>query len=122
MDKILFSKMQFYGYHGVFEEENRLGQKFEVDLEIFLDLKKAGETDCLENTVNYAEIYQVVEQLVTGKEKKLLESLAESIANQVLKMFPIQQVKVLVRKLQPPIPGHLESVAVEIVRGLNNNE
>ncbi|WP_339060670.1 dihydroneopterin aldolase [Tepidibacillus marianensis] len=118
MDKIIFQAMQFYAYHGVFEEENRLGQKFEVDVELFLSLKKAGQSDCLEDTVNYAQVYQVTKDFVMGTPKKLLESLAENIATEILSSFPIKGVMVRVRKLQPPIPGHIQSVAVEIKRGL----
>ncbi|MFV9511706.1 dihydroneopterin aldolase [Tepidibacillus sp. LV47] len=117
MDKIIFQGMQFYAYHGVFEEENRLGQKFEVDLELFLDLRKAGLSDCLEDTVNYAKVYQVTKNYIMGTPKKLLESLAENIASEILSSFPVHGVIVRVRKLQPPIPGHLQSVAVEIKRG-----
>ena len=118
MDKIIFQGMQFYAYHGVFEEETRLGQKFEVDLELFLDLKKAGQSDCLEDTVNYAQVYQVTKEFVMGTPKKLLESLAENIATKLISSFPLVGVVVRIRKLQPPIPGHLQSVAVEIKRGL----
>jgi len=117
MDKIVFEKMQFYAYHGVFEEETRLGQKFEVDLEMFLDLKKPGKSDCIEDTVNYAHVYEIVRDLVTGTKKKLLEALAESIADELLRQFPILEIIVRVRKPQPPIPGHLQSVIVEIRRG-----
>jgi len=117
MDKIIFQAMQFYAYHGVFEEENRLGQKFEVDIELFLSLEKAGKSDCLEDTVNYAKVYQVTKEFVMGTPKKLLESLAENIASEIMKSFSVEGVKVRVRKLQPPIPGHLQSVAVEIKRG-----
>ena len=59
MDKIYINRMEFYGYHGVFPEENRLGQRFAVDIAVSLDLKKAGETDELEHSVNYAELYQI---------------------------------------------------------------
>jgi len=114
--------MQFYAYHGVFEEETRLGQKFEVDLEMFLDLKKPGESDELQDTVNYAEVYEAVNQILTGSTKKLLESLAETIAKIVLERFSVNEVVVRVRKLQPPIPGHLKSVTVEIKRGKSRNE
>ncbi|OEG00319.1 dihydroneopterin aldolase [Vulcanibacillus modesticaldus] len=120
MDKIIFEKMQFYAYHGVFEEENRLGQKFEVDLEMFLNLKKAGKSDCLEDTVNYAKVYELVKDLLMGKRRKLLESLAESIAEELLALFPLEEVMVRVRKLQPPIPGHLQSVSVEIRRSADD--
>lgn len=122
MDKIIFDKIQFYAYHGVYEEETKLGQMFEVDLEMYMDLKKAGNSDCLEDTVNYAQVYQVVKKLVTETNKKLLESLAESIAKELLHTFHFAEVMVRVRKLQPPIPGHLNSVSVEIKRGVQDYE
>lgn len=121
VDKIIFDRIQFYAYHGVFEEENKLGQKFEVDVELYLDLKKPGLTDNIEDTVNYAKVYQLVEKVVLGRPKKLLESLAETIAEELLSAFSskgLKEVVIRVRKLQPPIPGHLQSVTVEISRGV----
>lgn len=117
MDKIIFEKIQFYAYHGVYEEEKKLGQKFEVDLELYLDLKDAGVNDDLEKTVNYAFVYEVVNRLVTETNKKLLEAVAEGVADELLQQFPIKGVMVRVKKLQPPIPGYLQSVSVEIRRG-----
>lgn len=118
MDKIILEAMQFYAYHGVFEEEKKLGQKFEVDLEMQVDLHKAGETDCLEDTINYALVYEIVKDIVMGETKKLIESLASNIADELIKRFPIHEVNVKVKKLQPPIPGHLKSVIVELNRGV----
>ncbi|WP_066321812.1 dihydroneopterin aldolase [Bacillus sp. FJAT-29814] len=118
MDKIYVNGMQFYGYHGVFLEETRLGQRFSVDLSVSLDLKQAGETDELEQTVSYAELYQVCQEIVEGKPYKLVEAVAEKIAANVLAGFPlIAEVTVKVIKPDPPIPGHYKSVAVEITRG-----
>jgi 7,8-dihydroneopterin aldolase/epimerase/oxygenase len=109
--------MEFYGYHGVFPEENRLGQRFKVDLTVSLDLKKAGDTDELEHSVNYGELFQVCKEIVEGKPFKLVESVAEKIAGNVLKKFVlISEVTVKVIKPDPPIPGHYRSVAVEITR------
>lgn len=122
MDKIIIEKMQFYAYHGVFEEENKLGQKFEIDLEMYLDLKKAGDNDCLEDTVHYGKVYEAVKHIVTGSKMKLLESLAEKISDELLKSFLIDGVLVRVRKLNPPIHGYLQSVSVEIKRGKTTNE
>jgi 7,8-dihydroneopterin aldolase/epimerase/oxygenase len=117
MDKIYINKMEFYGYHGVFAEENRLGQRFIVDLTVSLDLKKAGETDQLEDSVNYGELFQVCQTIVEGKPFKLVEAVAETIASAVLKEFPlIVDVTVKLIKPDPPIPGHYQSVAVEITR------
>ncbi|MBU7594064.1 dihydroneopterin aldolase [Metabacillus halosaccharovorans] len=118
MDKIYVSGMEFYGYHGVFKEENKLGQRFRVDLVVELDLKKAGETDSLEYSVNYASLYKVCQVIVEGQPLKLVESLAEQIAAKILLDFPlISYCTVKVIKPDPPIPGHYKEVAVEIRRG-----
>jgi dihydroneopterin aldolase len=117
MDKIYVNRMEFYGYHGVFPEENRLGQRFKVDLTVSLDLKKAGETDDLKHSVNYGELFQVCKEIVEGKPYKLVEAVAEKIAGCILKEFPlISEVTVKVIKPDPPIPGHYRSVAVEMTR------
>lgn len=117
MDKIYVNRMEFYGYHGVFTEETRLGQRFAVDLSVSLDLKKAGETDELEYSVNYAELFQVCKDIVEGSPLKLVEAVAERIAAGILTRFPlISEVTVTVIKPDPPIPGHYRSVAVEITR------
>jgi 7,8-dihydroneopterin aldolase/epimerase/oxygenase len=109
--------MEFYGHHGVFPEENRLGQRFAVDLSVSIDLKKAGETDELEYSVNYGELYSVCKEIVEGKPFKLVEAVAENIAANVLREFSlISEVTVKVIKPDPPIPGHYKSVAVEITR------
>ncbi len=109
--------MEFYGYHGVFPEENKLGQRFIVDLMVLVDLKKAGVTDELEHSVNYGELFQVCKEVVEGKSYKLVEAVAEKIAENVLKQFTlVSEVSIKVIKPDPPIPGHYRSVAVEITR------
>jgi 7,8-dihydroneopterin aldolase/epimerase/oxygenase len=117
LDKIYVNRMEFYGYHGVFPEETRLGQRYAVDLSVSLDLKKAGETDELEHSVNYAELYQICKEIVEGKPYKLIEAVAENIAADILTRFAlISEVTIKVIKPDPPIPGHYNSVAVEITR------
>lgn len=117
MDKIYVNQMEFYGYHGVFPEETRLGQRFAVNLAVSVDLKKAGETDELEHSVNYGELYEVCKEIVEGKPYKLVEAVAERIAASLLEKFAlISDVTVKVIKPDPPIPGHYQSVAVEITR------
>jgi 7,8-dihydroneopterin aldolase/epimerase/oxygenase len=117
LDKIYVNRMEFYGYHGVFPEETRLGQRYAVDLSVSLDLKKAGETDELEHSVNYAELYQICKEIVEGHPYKLLEAVAENIAADILARFAlISEVTIKVIKPDPPIPGHYNSVAVEITR------
>jgi 7,8-dihydroneopterin aldolase/epimerase/oxygenase len=117
MDKIFVNQMDFYGYHGVFPEENTLGQRFRVDLMVLVDLKKAGEIDELEHSVNYGELFQVCKEIVEGKPYKLIEAVAEKIAETVLQQFTlVSEVTIKVIKPDPPIPGHYRSVAVEITR------
>lgn len=117
LDKIYLNRMEFYGYHGVFPEENKLGQRFAVDVLAETDLSAAGNSDSLEDSVNYGEIYQVCKDIVEGMTFKLVESIAENIAKEMLLKFPkIQSVTVKVIKPDPPIPGHYQSVAVEITR------
>ncbi|MDM5152896.1 dihydroneopterin aldolase [Bacillus sp. DX1.1] len=117
MDKIYIHDMEFYGYHGVFPEENKLGQRFKVDLTVELDLKQAGESDNLEHSVNYGELFEVCRQIVEGQTYKLVESIAENIAAQILQQYEsILRCTVKVVKPDPPIPGHYRAVAVEIMR------
>jgi dihydroneopterin aldolase len=118
MDKIHVNQMEFYGYHGVFPEETKLGQRFGVDLTVDVDLSKAGQSDNLEDSINYAELYQTCRNIVEGEPFKLLEAVAEKIAGTVLERFPsVKECHVKVIKPDPPIPGHYKSVAVEITRG-----
>ncbi len=118
MDKIYVNGMEFYGYHGVFPEEKVLGQRFFVDLVVSVDLQKAGETDELEYSVDYGKLYQSCKEIVEGAPYKLVEAVAEQIASSLLEKFPlVHEVTVKVIKPDPPIPGHYQSVAVEITRG-----
>lgn len=117
MDKIYLQRCAFYGYHGLFPEENKLGQRFYVDLTLELDLKKAGESDQVSYSVDYGAIYQELKEVVEGQPFQLIEALAEAISTKLLDKFHrLQACLVKVEKPDPPIPGHYESVAVEIYR------
>lgn len=117
MDHIYVNGMLFYGYHGVFQEEQRLGQRFIVDLDVALDLQQAGRNDDLTKSVNYAELYQISKNVVEGNTYQLIETVAEKIADEILTTYSnIKSCKVKVTKPDPPIPGYYQSVAVEIER------
>lgn len=117
LDKIYMNELSFYGYHGVLPEENKLGQTFRISLVLHLSTRKAGETDSVEDTVSYADVYETVRAVVEGKRFKLIEAVAETIAAEVLAGYPLLfRVTVKVVKPNPPIPGHYHSVAVEIDR------
>ena len=116
MDKVIIKDIQVYAYHGALKEENVLGQNFFISLEMSLPLKAAGMSDDLSKGVHYGEVYERVETLVKENTFKLIETLAERTAILVLKEFPIEKVKVLIRKPQAPIRGQFDYVAVEIER------
>ncbi|MCX7572010.1 dihydroneopterin aldolase [Tumebacillus sp. DT12] len=118
MDAIYLNGLEFYAYHGVFDEENRLGQRFSADVVFYLSTKEAGESDDLSKTVNYASAYEVIKSILDGQPVQLVETLCERIAAALLEQFAlVQQVRVRVNKPNPPIPGILAGVAVEITRG-----
>lgn len=117
MDKIFLNKLEFYAYHGVFPEENKLGQRFFVDLILEADLKRAAETDHINETVDYGELYEVVRQVVEGSPRRLVEKVTDEIASAILSTFSIVKTcTVKVTKPDPPIAGHYQSVAVEMTR------
>ncbi|EAD7602160.1 dihydroneopterin aldolase [Listeria monocytogenes] len=117
MDKIYLNELVFYGYHGVLAEETKLGQTFRVSLILGLSTKKAGVSDSVDDTVSYAEVYETIKEIVEGTPFKLIEALAEKIATEVLTGYPLlEEVTVKLIKPNPPIPGHYDSVAVEIER------
>lgn len=117
MDKIKLKGLTFYGYHGLFPEENRLGQRFVIDLELNLSLQKAGQTDEMKYSIDYGMVYETVKNIVEGEARNLIETVAEMIAAELLLTFPaIASCTVEVAKPNPPIEGHYKAVAVEIFR------
>ncbi|MGA9290919.1 MAG: dihydroneopterin aldolase [Anaerobacillus sp.] len=120
MDKIYLNGMKFYGYHGVFPEENKLGQRFYVDLTLEADLSKASESDDLTYTVNYADAYTTIKEIVEGEPRKLVETVAEEITKKMFETFEIVEACIVkVIKPDPPIDGHYDSVAIEMKRERN---
>ena len=117
MDKILLNNLHFYGYHGVLSEETKLGQKFFIDMELYLDTKPAGITDDLYKSVSYADVFLTVKDVVEGTPFKLIEALAENIAVNVLDKYPlIHGLMVRVKKPEAPVPGSYDYFGVEIIR------
>lgn len=115
-DRIVLSGMRFFGHHGVFAEETRLGQAFVVDVELYLDLAPAGNGDDLTLSADYGAVYTRVKTLVEGPPFRLIEALAEAIAAAIV-LPPVQEAVVRVHKPQAPIPGAFADVMVEIRRG-----
>jgi dihydroneopterin aldolase len=123
MDKIIMKNMGFYGYHGVLEAEKILGQKFFIDAILFLPLKKAGETDNLNFSVNYGAVYETIKEIVINQRFNLLEGLAELICQEIFSSFPvIEKIILKVKKPEAPVEGIFDYFGVEIERYKGKNE
>lgn len=116
-DRILLSGLTFYGYHGVHPDERQRGQRFVVDVALSLDLRPAGRSDDLTQTINYSQVYHLVGQIVEGPACNLIEAVAERIAQAILDQTPATAVSVRVTKPWAPVQGMTAGeVAVEILR------
>ena len=117
MDRIFLRGMRFMVCHGVLPHEREVPQPFEVDVEMGLDLRAAGESDDFDDTVNYAKVYDVVSTVLTVTRKYLIEALAEEIAEDLLRDFDsLRWVRVTVHKPTAPIDGIFSDVGVTILR------
>jgi dihydroneopterin aldolase len=105
----------FYAYHGAIVEEQNLGGKFEVDLDLYCDLLPAAETDSLKKTVDYEKVYAYVSSIVHSKKNYLIEALAHTIARGIIReFFNVEMVTIRVRKPHPPVKGVVDYVEVEM--------
>ena len=116
MGKIRIEQMEFYAFHGHYQEEQIVGNRFLVDLEIEANMSKAGKSDNLEDAVNYQQAYKIVR-----KEMKQKSSLLENIAKRILdalynEMEGIEKACVTIKKMNPPMGGQIKSVNVTLCR------
>lgn len=119
-DRILVQRIAVFAYHGLLEEEARLGQRFYISLDCRLDLGQAGRSDDVAHTVSYADLTAIAIRIATQRRFALIEALAEAIAAEILDGFPLlQAVSVRVDKPSAPVPAAIEGVAVEITRTRN---
>jgi dihydroneopterin aldolase len=114
MSIISIEGMEFFAYHGCFEEEQLIGTKFNIDLFLTVDTSKAESTDNLHDTVNYQEVFQIVksDMQITSK---LLEHVGRRILDSVAAKFSqVEKATVKIRKLNPPLGGKMEFVSVTL--------
>lgn len=116
-DRIMLRGMRFLGRHGVTIEERMEPQPFEVDVTLWADLAAAARSDDLADTVDYAAVFPEVARIVEDTSFRLIESLAQSIAEATLLSQPrAASVEVRVRKPTAPLPGTFETVEVRLRR------
>ncbi|MFB8790818.1 MAG: dihydroneopterin aldolase [Potamolinea sp.] len=116
MDCIQLTGIRCYGYTGYLQEEQVLGQWFEVDLTLWLDLAGAGESDEIADTLDYRGVIETVKQIMKTSKFALIEKLATAIANTMLELERVQQVQVRLIKPAAPIPDFGGRITVEITR------
>lgn len=115
-DRIILRDLGFYGFHGLFAEEAKLGQRFFIDLEIGVDLSAPGETDTIGHTVSYADIHDVVKATFEQR-TKLIEALGQNIVSALFERFDdITWIIIRVRKPEAPIAMVRGEAAIELHR------
>lgn len=116
LDKIILKGIEVFAYHGAFPEENFLGQRFTVNIEMEKDIRRACINDTLEDTVHYGLVHDDIVNLVKNNKFKLLEKLAEEIAKLIVTKYKLEKITVNIEKPNAPINGIFKYVAVEITR------
>jgi 7,8-dihydroneopterin aldolase/epimerase/oxygenase len=116
-DRIEVRDLRVLGVHGVLPEERERPQPFALDLSVWLDVRPAGASDALEDTVDYAALAALAAGTVADRSFRLLEALADAVAQAVLGHDDrVAAAAVTVRKLRPPLPFDVGSVGVRVVR------
>lgn len=114
---IRIKNAHFYAYHGALEEEQSMGGKFEIDVDIETDFSEAVKTDELHLTINYHKVYQFISEIVHKDKFYLIETLASKIADGLMNEFEnILKLNIRVRKRSVPVGGMLDYVEAEVTR------
>ncbi|AFY78480.1 MAG: dihydroneopterin aldolase [Hydrococcus sp. C42_A2020_068] len=116
MDSIQITGIRCYGYTGYLPEEQVLGQWFEVDLTLWFDLSLASSSDRIEDTCDYRAAISIVKDLVKNQKFALVEKLAAAIAQEILQLDKVRQVRVQLSKLAAPIPDFEGKITIDITR------
>lgn len=104
-DTLKINGLRYHAFHGVYEQEKTDGNIFEVDLIIRINLKKSAESDDLKYGIDYVEVQKLVSEIMNGPSKNLIETLAKTIGDKLFSVFEdIRALKVIVRKMNPPMP------------------
>jgi 7,8-dihydroneopterin aldolase/epimerase/oxygenase len=105
----------FFARHGVHDEEEMLGQRFYVDAELTVEPGAALDDDEIEATVDYGVAFGVIEKIVTGRRRFLIEALALDVARALTARYPqIKRADITIRKPNAPVPGVLDHVEVTV--------
>lgn len=121
MDKIIVKGLKIFAYHGVDKEEKERGQNFVVDAVLHLSLRRAGETDDVEDTVSYSKVVNTIRKVISENNYNLIEKVATRVTQQLfLDFFEINNVEVTIKKPNAPVDADFEYMAVSIARDRND--
>lgn len=116
-DKILVSNLRLHAHHGVFAEENTLGQKFDIDIECVLDTRSFAAKDDYQSAVCYGSLCQIAEEVSNSGPFALIEKFGHEIAITILKRYKdVISIRVVIRKRSAPVPQIVDHLGVEINR------
>jgi len=116
-DLLRLKNITIFGFYGVSPQEREVGQKIEIDLELYTDLSAACASDSLQDTINYETVYTAVMELVDeGKRYRLLESLGEEICDTIIRRYPVEKVIIKMQKVNLPFPNNLSHIEIELTR------
>jgi len=122
MGFIQIEKMEFYAYHGHYEEEQLIGGHFLVDIKLETDCTKSAETDNLKDALDYQKVYQTIKDEMVIK-SHLLENICKRILDKLfLEFSELENAEVKIRKLNPSMGGKMDNVSVTLIRKAMNNE
>ncbi|GAB4280734.1 MAG: dihydroneopterin aldolase [Marinilabiliales bacterium] len=117
MDYIEIEGMEFYAYHGHYDEERQIGNKFILNIKIETDLQKAAKSDNLDDALNYVDVYEIIKEEMHSVKSNLLENICERILNKLYNNLSlIKSVELKISKINPPIGGRVEKVSITMRR------
>jgi len=114
MQYIELKGITFHAYHGVLQQERVVGNSYSIDLKLYFDFTQASESDNLDDTINYASVYEIVKTEMKTP-SNLIEHAAKRIIKEIKYKFPqIKEIEIRLAKKNPPIGGDIQEVAVII--------
>ena len=122
MDRIRIKNLKVKARHGVYEFERKKDGTFELDIEVYLPLEKSGQSDKLEDTIDYDNIVSIATKAFVEKDYDLVEAAAESVCGKLLDVLNVFKVILRVRKPHAPINADFDTIEVELIRNNENFE
>jgi dihydroneopterin aldolase len=114
-DKIILNGLRFYGYHGVYPEERKRGQWFELDVEIWGNFSQAAVSDNVLEALDYSQVYKSIERIIEGPSVNLLEHLTQLVIDEIMSFNKVEKTLVRIKKPKVSIGGPVLFAGVEMI-------